>query len=236
MENFKCILLSDIQCCERLRPIECVLFCLFFVFGLTIIRSHPQHTLYDGCLLESASVKIDNNKTMVNVCESCYGDLMKNDQCPLHYLLGNNLWIGQIPWELQSLSLPEQLLVLLTYPRVYVFKLFPKKRGCYSLDQLQSGMRGNVVSYEQDIQVIESMIEGRLMADAKACLDFGIFIVNHFRGGRSLLQLSLAVVAVVGFCGPSKSCLVVIGENQVHTKFCQHLHTHFWLPLTGYDR
>jgi hypothetical protein len=128
-----------------------------------VIRSHPQHTLYDGCLLEPAGVKIEDNKMMVNICELCYGDLTKNDQCPPRYSLANNLWIGRIPWELRSLSLPEQLLVSLIYPRVYIFKLFPKKRGCYSLDQLQSGMRGNVVSYEQDIQGIESMIEGCLM-------------------------------------------------------------------------
>lgn len=45
---------------------------------------------------------------------------------PPCYALANQLWIGQIPQQLQVLTFPEQLLVSLVCPHVFVFKLFPK--------------------------------------------------------------------------------------------------------------
>lgn len=114
-------------------------------------------------MLDPHGVFIQNEQTVVDICDDCYCDLCKKGSHPPQYSLANNLWIGPIPWELQCLTFPEQLLIALVYPRVYIFKLFPKKRSQYPMDQLQSGMRGNVVSYEQDMAGIASMIEGQLM-------------------------------------------------------------------------
>lgn len=90
---------------------------------------HPAHDLFDGKLLDPAGVVERGPATTVNVCTSCLRDLQKLGQTPPKYSLANDLWIGKVPWQLRTLSFPEQLLIALLFPRVYVFKLFPKKFG-----------------------------------------------------------------------------------------------------------
>ena len=74
------------------------------------------------------------------------------------------MWIGRVPWELAQLTFAEQLLVVLLYPHVYVFKLYPKQggRGLDSED-LQRGMRGNVSTFDINSDAIVEMLQGRLM-------------------------------------------------------------------------
>ncbi|KAF8919081.1 hypothetical protein CPB85DRAFT_1213262, partial [Mucidula mucida] len=79
------------------------------------------------------------------------------------------LWIGFVPVEYQQLSFAEQLLMAQYYPRVYVFKLWPKGGIC-NTDHLQHGMRGNVTSYEHNMSGIASMLEGNLMPRLVAVL------------------------------------------------------------------
>ncbi|KAF8836903.1 hypothetical protein BDN67DRAFT_868948, partial [Paxillus ammoniavirescens] len=88
-----------------------------------------------------------------------------------HHSLANNLWIGQVPWQLQVLTFPEQLLIAHLYPRVYVFKLFPKKvGGVWDASGLQRAMCGNVSSYELNMNAIASMVSGKLMPCPPALL------------------------------------------------------------------
>ncbi|KAI5985260.1 hypothetical protein EDD15DRAFT_2176074 [Pisolithus albus] len=101
---------------------------------------------------------------IVSVCASCLTELKQQKEGPPRHSLANNLWIGDIPWELKTLTFPEQLLIALAYPCVFVFKLFPKRiQGNRDVTTLQRAMRGNVTSYELDMEGISSMIEGKLM-------------------------------------------------------------------------
>ncbi|KAL1709622.1 hypothetical protein EV121DRAFT_171506, partial [Schizophyllum commune] len=77
--------------------------------------------------------------------------------------LANNMWIGRIPWILQQLTVPEQLLISLLYPRVLVFKLRPKTVGAGVPETLQRGMRGNVSSYRIDLNGVVEMVEGDML-------------------------------------------------------------------------
>ena len=132
---------------------------------------HPCHTLFDGKLLEPRGVKEIAGKVVVSVCLDCMTSLRKSKDVPPQYSLANNMWIGDIPWELQRLTFPEQLLVALVYPRVYVFKLFPKKyNGGRDVSTLQRGMRGNVSSYELNVDGISSMVQGKMMPRPPAVL------------------------------------------------------------------
>ncbi|KAF8340086.1 hypothetical protein F5887DRAFT_1077211 [Amanita rubescens] len=60
-----------------------------------------------------------------------------------------------------------KLLVALVYPRVFVFKLFPRRVNNFYLGSdnpsLQRAMRGNVCSYEMDAPGIAEMVQGNLM-------------------------------------------------------------------------
>jgi hypothetical protein len=89
-------------------------------------QSHPAHNLYDRMLLEPTAVKQVDGRSTVSVCCSCFEELKKTSDKPPRYSLANQLWIGHVPWQLQVLTFPEQLLIALLYPRVFVFKLFPK--------------------------------------------------------------------------------------------------------------
>ncbi|KIJ07945.1 hypothetical protein PAXINDRAFT_18889 [Paxillus involutus ATCC 200175] len=103
---------------------------------------HPVYDLFDGKLLAPEGIKTG----------------------PPRLALANGLWIGRVPWQLQVLTFSEQLLVALLYPRVYVFKLFPKKiAGTRSTENLQRGMRGNICTYELSSPGITSMLQGHLM-------------------------------------------------------------------------
>ncbi|KAG1836484.1 hypothetical protein F4604DRAFT_1518694, partial [Suillus subluteus] len=85
--------------------------------------------------------------------------------------LANNLWIGRVPWQLQVLTFPEQLLIALLYPRVFVFKLFPKKfSGVRDASMLQRGMRGNISTYNMPLEGVASMLEGKLLPRTPAIL------------------------------------------------------------------
>ncbi|KAL4068190.1 hypothetical protein J3A83DRAFT_4097740, partial [Scleroderma citrinum] len=56
----------------------------------------------------------------------CLDELQKPSNTPPQYSLANILWIGCIPWQLQVLTFPEQLLITHLYSHVFIFKLFPK--------------------------------------------------------------------------------------------------------------
>ena len=70
----------------------------------------------------------DAEDPIVSVCKECLQDLKKDDRHPPKHPLANQLWIGRTPWAWDVLTFPEQLLIALVYPRVYVFKLFPKQQ------------------------------------------------------------------------------------------------------------
>jgi len=124
---------------------------------------HAAHHLYHGRLLEPAGIMGEETDPIVSICHECLEDLKKPGNSPPKMSLANSLWIGDIPWQLQVLTFPEQLLVALLYPRVYVFKLFPKQQGAARHETLQRAMRGNVSTYELNMDAIASMLEGKLM-------------------------------------------------------------------------
>ncbi len=128
-------------------------------------RSHPAHDLYSHCLLQPEGVTAtDGGNEIVNICAECLKHLSSDVEGPPALSLANNMWIGCIPWELQVLTVPEQLLIALVHPRIYVFKWFLKNQDFHpDPASLQRGMRGNVSTYAQDIDGVTSMVEGRLL-------------------------------------------------------------------------
>ena len=133
---------------------------------------HTAHDLFDGKLLEPKGVSTeDSGKYRVNVCMSCHNSLSKESpDTPPSLSLANNKWIGRIPVEISDLTFPEQLLVAHLYPRVYVFKLFPKIAGGIDPSKLQRAMGGTVTTFELDMSGIVSMLEGNLMPRPPALL------------------------------------------------------------------
>ncbi|KAG9310661.1 hypothetical protein JVU11DRAFT_9247 [Chiua virens] len=75
------------------------------------------------------------------------------------------MWIGEVPDEISTLTLPERMLIARYYSAAYIVKLYPKNRGAQSWDPatLNQGLRGNVSSYRLNTQDIVSMVDGRFL-------------------------------------------------------------------------
>ena len=153
---------------------------------------HPKHTavLVDDALLEPRCVVVENPREpamKINICRTC-DDSLSNEktQKPPWISLANGLWLGEVPIELKRLTLPERLLIARYFPRVYVFKLFPKKvNGKRDMTTLQSGFQGNVCSYEQNLEDVASIGQGRLTTTETCSLGVSHLAVPHRTRGAA---------------------------------------------------
>ncbi|KAG0693617.1 hypothetical protein DFH29DRAFT_1084166 [Suillus ampliporus] len=79
---------------------------------------HPHQKLVDGMLLYHQAVFHKGEGPYGYICGSCLDDINVNKTPMLS--LANNLWVGEIPDELAMLTLPERVLVALSYPAAYI--------------------------------------------------------------------------------------------------------------------
>ena len=115
-------------------------------------------------------------------CTNCRTSLKKGKVPRLS--LANNLWIGEVPYKLTALTIPEQLLIARYYPQCYVFKLYPRGGCQLSPDQLQRGMKGNVSLYQLNTSDVVRMLEGQIMPNPALMLASVLAIT--FVGSMSL--------------------------------------------------
>jgi hypothetical protein len=119
-------------------------------------QPHPGHHLTPGGLLLAGGPY--EEQASIHLCTECVNRL-KSDRRP-KMSLANGLWVGNIPPELQNLTLPERVLLALYFPVAYVVKLYPCGRRTYntSQDRLHSALKGNVSTYKLDQQQIADML------------------------------------------------------------------------------
>jgi hypothetical protein len=130
---------------------------------------NEKHQLWNGMLLYLPSLRAVQGINEGWLCNLCRRRLA-SDLLP-KYALANNLWIGDVPYELAVLTIPEQLLIARHYPRCYVFKLYPKAANArMDQDHLQRAMVGNVSLYEHNMGAIVEMLTGQLMPQNCAVL------------------------------------------------------------------
>jgi hypothetical protein len=115
---------------------------------------HPSHELTDGMLLAGGIQPLD---ALAFICTECIERLKKGRRPK--FSLANGMWVGRVPPELQGLTLPERILISLSFPAAYIVKLFPSGRRCagWQQDRLNSGLRGNVSTLRLDQQQISNM-------------------------------------------------------------------------------
>ncbi|KAF7301695.1 ATP-dependent DNA helicase [Mycena indigotica] len=119
---------------------------------------HASQKLYNGMLLHAPPLR---RPPPHFICRQCWSKLAICITPPLS--LANNMWIGEVPFELSILTLPERLLVGLYFPVAYIVKLFPKRNRDTNPDHMKSGLRGNVSTYHLDSSAIADMVTGNLM-------------------------------------------------------------------------
>ena len=113
------------------------------------------------------------------MCSDCKPALERS--MLLKLALANGLIIGEIPFELRDLTIPEQLLIAHQYPQCYIFKLFPQDyNGCLPSDHLYSGMAGNASLFELNTQEVVEMLKGQRMLMPVASLTSFIIFNLYF--------------------------------------------------------
>ena len=111
------------------------------------VYHHHSKNLWQGALILSDSLKMENGRQVAWICEECLSALWKK-KLP-RFALANGLWIGERPFKLEMLTIPEQLLIGQHFPRCFAVKLYPCEGGMHlSQDQLHRGIKGNVSLYE----------------------------------------------------------------------------------------
>ena len=58
------------------------------------------------------------DKVIVKICEECMQSLEAAGCERSKYLLANDLWVGEVPFQIEQMTLPERLLVSWAYPQV----------------------------------------------------------------------------------------------------------------------
>lgn len=204
--RFHTCTLDEIPNKHRLTPWRYVLLLLLLSqpYILHFVRSHPAHRLVQGLLLEPRGLIMSNGSCRADICDECFSHLSKatpNTVPPLS--LANNMWIGPVPECVARLSFSETLLVSLVNPHVFVFKLFPKTNLHIEPDEQQRAMRGHVISYENDVQGVSSMVEGDMLPRHPSTLSSLVRVTFIGRGKptldslKSLFQVRRALVLEV---------------------------------------
>lgn len=123
-------------------------------------KPHDAYTLYKNMLLHRLAY--DNNGDGW-ICLECWNSLESGKKPALS--LANGMWIGEIPFELGILTLPERILIAKYFPAAYVVKLYPKAKNSRSWDQsrMQSGLKGNVSTYHLNVQDIACIVTAGIM-------------------------------------------------------------------------
>ena len=124
---------------------------------------HHAYALTRGMLLHNRALRNDTEGQKGSLCHDCLQDL-KSCKRP-KFSLSNGMWVGEVPFELSALTLPEKILIARYYPAAYVVKLFPKVKGArhWNPAGLNSGVRGNVSTYRLNITDIVDMVDSNIL-------------------------------------------------------------------------
>ena len=149
--------------------------------------THPAHNLVHGLLIHTSA--FGNSNSTVYLCNDCQNQL-NNDKRP-QLSLSNSMWIGDVPSQLQNLTLPERLLLAKYFPSAYIVKLYPKHKNARSWDrsQMHSALKGNVSTYRLDPRQIASMIDGTMFPQPAKILSATIGIT--FLGPKGLSESNM---------------------------------------------
>ena len=154
---------------------------------------HNAHVLTDGMLLHRTDDSIYESETdgvSARVCRTCASNLRGGKTPSL--ALANGMWIGDIPVELQVLTLPECILVARFFPAAYIVKLYPQKKGARSWatgSSLHCGLRGNVSTYPLNTDQISHMVGDLCMPPPASVLAATIGVT--FVGPKNMPQKTL---------------------------------------------
>lgn len=120
-----------------------------------------------------------------NVCMECWSSLRK-EKIP-KFSPANKVWVGDVPRELQGLTIPEQKLIALYRHNNCIVKLHS---SFHSATTAQSALKGNCISFPQDVGNIATSLP---LALDDLCDSLKILFVGHQPPKKSQLRNILTV-------------------------------------------
>ncbi|KAJ3911749.1 hypothetical protein F5877DRAFT_72947 [Lentinula edodes] len=173
---------------------------------------HPTHQLTNGLLLYRDPT---THRVPPTVCADCLGCLRSNRRPELS--LSNDMWVGEVPFELSILSLPEVILVSRFHAAAYVVKLYPKKKSATWIgqDQLTSALRGNISTYHLKTEDVSPMVDDGLLPPRATILAATIAVT--FIGRKNITLRGLKTLFTVQKARVANALRWLIANNQFYS-------------------
>lgn len=148
---------------------------------------HPAHELTNGMLLCPKALSVSRKEG--RICRGCLHHLQQDKLPPLS--LANDMWVGEIPYQLSNLSLPERLMIAKGFPCAYIVKLYPKQRGATSWEpsRFHNGLKGNVSTYKMNPSQLADVVCGKQLPHPAKLLSATIGVT--FVGPRGVKEFSM---------------------------------------------
>jgi len=156
--------------------------------------THVAHELRNGMLLEPSGIVCDGSSEKAIICGNCITALRSSSASPPRYSLANGLWVGDCPPVIRRLSIPELFLIARKFPRIYVIKLYAKTRRGHPETQ-QRALKGNVTTFDLNMEKIGQMLTGHLMPQLPEilCLVLSVCYVGSQPLSRDSLHSTFCV-------------------------------------------
>jgi hypothetical protein len=120
------------------------------LFNLIILdpsASKPLSFYFENDIFLYANGLFQQSRTnMCTLCQKCYGALLK-EHIP-KFSVANDMWLGDVPAELQNLTIPEEKLISLYRHNSCVIKLHSP---FHSTTTSQTALKGNCITFLQNI-------------------------------------------------------------------------------------
>ena len=117
----------------------------------------PSFYREDGIILYTGGLFQQNKMNMCTLCQKCHGSLSKG-HIP-KFSPANNMWLGDVPPELQELTIPEEKLLSLYRHNSCVIKLHSP---FHSATTAQAALKGNCITFLQNVPDIVKSLPLRL--------------------------------------------------------------------------
>lgn len=112
-----------------------------------------------------------NDETNCNICPVCYASLKKKKPTIPQFSPANNCFIGDVPPELQNLTIPEEQLIALYRHNKFIVKIHSKTYD----SSKQTKIRGNVIVFQQYVGNIANVLP---LSDGTLCDNIKIIFVG----------------------------------------------------------
>ncbi|CAF1123464.1 unnamed protein product [Rotaria sp. Silwood1] len=111
----------------------------------------------DNIILYANGLFQQNNVNMCRLCQKCH-DALSKERIP-KFSPANDMWLGDVPAELQGLTIPEQKLISLYRHNSCVIKL---QSPFHSATTSQTALKGNCITFIQNIPNIVNSLPLKL--------------------------------------------------------------------------